>query len=105
MVTRATHPANAMLNYLYGMLEICTRLQTVADGNDATRGVVHGDHTSGRDTFVFDLMEPGRPLAERRVLDLLREHEFVTADFVVTSKGTCRVASPMIRNVIAEGVG
>lgn len=87
---RATHPVNAMLNYAYGMLEIRTRIQAIADGYDPTRGIVHGDHATGRDTFVFDLMEPGRPLAERRVLGMLREHEFAKADFSVTRKGTCR---------------
>ncbi|CAN0180416.1 unnamed protein product, partial [Chrysoparadoxa australica] len=66
---RATHPVNAMLNYTYGMLEIRTRIQAISDGYDPTRGIVHGDHATGRDTFVFDLMEPGRPLAERRVLE------------------------------------
>lgn len=98
---RATHPVNAMLNYAYGMLEIRTRIQAIADGYDPTRGIVHGDHASGRDTFVFDLMEPGRPLAERRVLDMLREHEFAKADFVVTSSGTCRVSPIIARQVAA----
>lgn len=95
---RATHPVNAMLNYAYGILEIQTRIRVIADGRDPTRGIVHGDHTSGRDTFVFDLMEPGRPTAERRVLEMLREHEFAKADFAVTGKGTCRVGAKLISN-------
>lgn len=94
---RATHPVNAMLNYAYGMLEIRTRIQAIADGYDPRRGIVHGDHASGRDTFVFDLMEPGRPAAERRVLEMLREHEFAKADFVVTSKGTCRLGASLAK--------
>lgn len=49
------------------------------------------NHVTGRDAFVFDLMEPERGLAERRVLEMLRNHEFAKADFVVTSKGTCRL--------------
>jgi CRISPR-associated protein Cas1 len=98
---RATHPVNAMLNYVYGMLEIRTRIQAIADGYDPTRGIVHGDHANGRDTFVFDLMEPGRPLAERRVLEILREHEFAKGDFVVTSKGTCRVYTHIAQAVLS----
>ncbi|WP_420331927.1 CRISPR-associated endonuclease Cas1 [Oceanicaulis alexandrii] len=94
---RATHPVNAMLNYAYGMLEIRTRIQVIADGCDPTRGIVHGDNASPRDTFVFDLMEPGRPVAERRLVEMLREHEFAKADFVVTSKGTCRVGPKLTR--------
>lgn len=96
---RATHPVNAMLNYTYGMLEVQTRIQTIADGYDPTRGIVHGDHVSGRDTFVFDIMEPCRPVAERRVLKMLREHEFAKADFAVTSKGICRVGPDLARDV------
>lgn len=96
---RATHPVNVMLNYAYGMLEIRTRIQAIADGYDPTRGIVHGDHLSGRDTFVFDLMEPGRPVAERRVLEMLREHEFLKGDFVVTSNGACRLCPQLARNI------
>ncbi|PWE17810.1 CRISPR-associated endonuclease Cas1 [Marinicauda salina] len=100
---RATHPVNAMLNYAYGILEARTRLQVIAEGYDPTRGIVHGDKTDpDRETLVFDLMEPGRPLAERRVLTLLREHIFHPADFVVTEKGTCRVAAEITRNILLE---
>lgn len=96
---RATHPVNAILNYAYGMLELRTHIQAIPDGYDPTRGIVHGDHASGQDTFVLDLMEPGRPVAERRVLELLGEHEFAKADFVVTSNGTCRLGRELARYV------
>jgi len=88
---RATHPVNAMLNYAYGMLEIRTRIAIIAEGYDPTIGIVHGDTRTDRDTFVFDKMEPGRPEAERRVLALLKEHEFSAKDFGVSENGTCRM--------------
>ena len=93
-----------MLNYAYGMLEIRTRIQAIADGYDPTRGIVHGDQASGRDTFVFDLMEPGRPVAERRVLEMLREHEFAKADFRLTNKGTCRVVPDAVSYIFKTKV-
>jgi CRISP-associated protein Cas1 len=97
---RATHPVNAMLNYVYGMLEIRTRIQVIADGHDPTRGIVHGDGHSGRDTYVFDLMEAGRPEAERRVLELLDKTDLIAADFVVSSTGTCRVGPQLVRRIV-----
>lgn len=57
----------------------------IVHGYDPTSGIVHGDHARGGNTLVFDLMEPGRPVAERRVLEMLREHELAKADFMVTS--------------------
>ncbi|WP_417494474.1 CRISPR-associated endonuclease Cas1 [Maricaulis sp.] len=98
---RATHPVNAMLNYVYGMLEIRTRIRAIADGYDPTRGVVHGEGSSGRDGYVFDLMEAGRSEAERRVLRLLVQQEFSKADFATTTTGTCRV-QPHLASLIAS---
>lgn len=88
---RATHPVNAMLNYVYGLLEIRTRIQVIADGYDPTRGIVHGDGSSGRDAYVFDLMEAGRPEAEQNVLSLLKNQNFAAADFPLSNAGNCRV--------------
>ena len=97
---RATHPVNAMLNYVYGMLEIQTRIKVIADGYDPTRGIMHGDHTGGRNTFVFDRMEPGRPVAEHRVLEILQEDDFEKGDFVLTSQGTCRICVELARRLV-----
>jgi CRISPR-associated protein Cas1 len=99
---RATHPINAMLNYAYGILEAQTRIQVIADGYDPTWGIVHGDKQDDRHTFVFDRMEPGRPVADRRVLELVREHKFSAADFTITAKGTCRLSPELARLVVGQ---
>lgn len=99
---RATHPVNAMLNYAYGLLEIRTRVHAIADGYDPTLGIVHGDGASGRDTYVFDLVEAGRPNAERFVLSLLRENELRADDFTTNSSGTCRLNPEMSRRVLGS---
>jgi CRISPR-associated protein Cas1 len=96
---RATHPINAMLNYAYGILEAQTRIQVVAEGYDPTRGIGHGDKQDDRHTFVFDRMEPGRPIAERRILKFVRDHKFSATDFTITSKGTCRLNPELARLV------
>ena len=96
---RATHPVNAMLNYLYGMLEIRTRIQVIADGNDPRRGILHGGGASGRDTYVFDLMEAGRPLAELAVLNLIQNHSLTATDFTFSSTGVCRTGTELARSL------
>ena len=86
-----------MLNYLYGMLEIRTRIQVVAGGFDPTRGILHGDGASGRDAYVFDLMESGRPSIERRVLKILSERALRGCDVEVSSTGICRLNPEIFR--------
>jgi len=98
----ATHPVNALLNYAYGMLEARTRMAIIAEGYDPTRGILHGGPKQNRDTYVFDLMEPQRPSAERVVLDLLAEHSLHPADFQVNRHGHCRVGPELARVVSGQ---
>jgi CRISP-associated protein Cas1 len=97
---RATHPINAMLNYAYGMLEVQTRINIITQGYDPTKGIIHGDKYNNRQTFVFDRMEPARPLADRRVLALIYNNTFSPSDFTINSAGTCRL-NPELARVVA----
>jgi hypothetical protein len=57
----AIKPANAILNYLYAILEAETRLACLTLGLDPGLGIVHADHRD-RDSFALDLMEaPDQP--------------------------------------------
>jgi CRISPR-associated endonuclease Cas1 len=56
----AVNPPNAMLNYLYAILESEARLALAALGLDPGMGVLHNDLRS-RDSLACDLMEPIRP--------------------------------------------
>src|SRR5690242_6568184 len=60
----AANPANAILNYLYAVLESETRLAAAALGLDPGLGFLHVD-TPARDSLACDLMEPVRPQVER----------------------------------------
>src|SRR6185437_1192311 len=64
----AVNPPNAMLNYLYALLESEARLAIAALGLDPGLGVMHFDSPS-RDSLASDLMEPIRPLVDAYVLD------------------------------------
>jgi CRISPR-associated endonuclease Cas1 len=53
----AVNPVNAILNYLYALLESEARLAAAALGLDPGLGVLHVD-TPNRDSLALDLMEP-----------------------------------------------
>src|SRR5262249_36498610 len=56
----AANPINAMLNYLYALLESEARLAAAALGLDPCLGFLHSD-ANARDSLACDLMEPVRP--------------------------------------------
>jgi CRISPR-associated endonuclease Cas1 len=90
----AVNPANALLNYLYAILEAEARLACLAVGLDPGLGVLHADQKA-RDSLALDIVEPVRPLVDRFVLRILTERGFRGADFVETRQGACRVLSPL----------
>jgi CRISPR-associated protein Cas1 len=64
----AVNPANAMLNYMYALLESEARLSAAAVGLDPGIGFLHVD-TDARDSLACDLMEPVRPQVDAFLLD------------------------------------
>lgn len=64
----AANPANAILNYLYALLESEARLAAAALGLDPGLGVLHVD-TQARDSLACDLMEAVRPQVDGYLLD------------------------------------
>jgi CRISPR-associated protein Cas1 len=87
----ATHPINAMLNYVYGMLESRMRIEAIAEGYDPNIGIMHNRNLPDRHSFVFDRMEPLRPVVDRTVLKLVAEETFSGADFQLQSNGVVRL--------------
>ncbi|WP_091771667.1 CRISPR-associated endonuclease Cas1 [Maricaulis salignorans] len=84
------------------MLEIRTRIQVIADGFDPTRGILHADGASGRDAYVFDLMESARPDEEYRILRTLRRQNFIPADLAVSSTGGCRMSPALATALVSD---
>lgn len=97
---RATNPANALLNYLYAILEAEARLAALAVGLDPGMGVLHAD-VRARDSLACDLMEAGRPAVDAFVLDLLRVHTFSRDDFFENVDGVCRVTANLTPSLAA----
>jgi len=94
----ATNPVNALLNYLYSLLESESRLALLAAGCDPTLGVLHADQRN-RDSFALDAMEPIRPDVDAFVLDLLEAHVFTSREFVELPNGVCRVRAPLTHDL------
>jgi len=83
---RAGNPANAMLNYLYALLDSETRIAILTMGLDPGVGILHADQPA-RDSLVYDLMEPVRPAVDAWLLALLRERRFARDDFCESPDG------------------
>ncbi len=90
----AVNPANAILNYLYSVLETEARIAARTLGLDPSMGLLHSDRRF-RASLVHDLVEPVRPLVDAYVLELLEKHVFSARDFVETRTGTCRLVPPL----------
>lgn len=91
---RAVNPHNAIINYLYSLLEGEASLALRAVGLDPGLGVVHLDKYA-RDSLSLDLMEAARPEVDAYVLDLLDGHRFRARDFHETKSGGCRISKPL----------
>jgi CRISPR-associated endonuclease Cas1 len=94
----ATNPANAMLNYLYALLEAECRLACLAIGLDPGLGIFHTDQ-QGRDSMALDLMEALRPHADAFLLRELRAHPLRKRDFVEDATGTVRLLAPLTHHL------
>ena len=94
----AVSPANAILNYLYSIVEAESAIAARAVGLDPGLGVLHADQPN-RDSLADDLMEPVRPLVDRYVLRLLASRRFALSDFHETRQGVCRVTTRLAREL------
>jgi hypothetical protein len=91
---RPPNPVNAILNYLYTLLESETRLAITALGLDPGFGLLHVDHAT-RDSLVYDLMEPVRPKIDAYVLDWITQTPLKRSWFFEQRDGCCRLMSEL----------
>lgn len=88
-----------MLNYAYGILESQVRMQVMAAGLDPKVGLLHGS-ARGKYGLVYDLMEPLRPVVDRKVLAFVETHTFHAADFTIRPDGVCRLNWEMASRLV-----
>jgi hypothetical protein len=91
---KAERPVNAMLNYLYSLVEAEAILACQAVGLDPGLGIVHAD-AKGRQSLALDIMEPVRPEVDGFVLDMVERRTFRKAEFTETSDGHVRLFAPL----------
>lgn len=86
----AVNPPNAMLNYMYALLESESRLAAAAVGLDPGIGVLHVD-TDARDSLACDLMEAARPDVDAYLLKWIMEGPLRREWFFEQRDGSCRL--------------
>jgi CRISPR-associated endonuclease Cas1 len=86
----AVNPPNAILNYLYALLESEARLAIATLGLDPGIGVMHVDSPS-RDSLACDLMEVVRPQVDAYLLDWIIREPIHREWFFEQRDGNCRL--------------
>ena len=89
----AANPVNAILNYLYAVLESEARFAAAALGLDPGLGFIHADGKA-RDSLACDLMEPVRPEVDAWVLDWITREPLKREWFFEQRDGDCRLMAP-----------
>jgi CRISPR-associated protein Cas1 len=90
----SANPVNAILNYLYALLESECRLASAALGLDPEMGVLHMDKPT-RDSFACDLMEAVRPDVDAYVLNWIARQPLKRGWFFEERNGNCRLMSDL----------
>jgi CRISPR-associated endonuclease Cas1 len=90
----ATNPPNAILNYLYALLESEARRASAILGLDPGLGVLHADGPI-RDSLACDLMEPVRPKVDAYVLNWITREPLKRDWFFEQRNGNCRLMGPL----------
>jgi CRISP-associated protein Cas1 len=76
----ASHPINAMLNYAYIVEAGRLAKALAANGLCLSIGYLHSDK-KGRNSLVWDAIEPLRPAIDAKVFAFIEAHEFARRDF------------------------
>jgi CRISP-associated protein Cas1 len=95
----ASHPINAMLNYAYVVEAGRLAKALAARGLALQIGYLHSDKV-GRNSLVWDCIEPLRPIIDARVFRYIEGREFKRADFVQTTASTYRLERDIITQLL-----
>jgi CRISPR/Cas system-associated endonuclease Cas1 len=92
--SRATTPGNALLNYLYAILESEMTVALLAGGLDPGIGMFHAD-IDGRSSLALDAIEAVRPYVEYWLFTYFQATAFANRDFHELPDGEVRLSHPL----------
>jgi CRISP-associated protein Cas1 len=97
----ASHPVSAMINYC--VVVEAGRLARALSGLGLAIqiGFLHADK-HGRNSLVWDAIEPLRASINARVFAFIASREFVRSDFPASGSSTHRIAQPIIAELLAR---
>ena len=95
----ASHPVNAMLNYAYVVEAGRLAKALVARGLALQIGYLHSDK-KGRNSLVWDAIEPLRVEINDKVFRYIESREFKRSDFVQTSPSSYRLERDIIQQLL-----
>ena len=95
----AAHPINAMLNYAYVVEAGRLAKALAARGLALPIGFLHSDR-KGRNSLVWDAIEPLRPAIDARVFAYVGKREFARSDFPQTGRSTFRLSREIIQSML-----
>ena len=102
----ASHPINAMLNYAYVIEAGRLARALAARGLALQIGFLHKPKR-GRNSLVWDAIEPLRPMIDARVFEFVASHEFGRTDFPQAGLNVVRLSRQltqlMLHSVILPG--
>ena len=87
----ASHPINAMLNYAYIVEAGRLAKALAAQGLCLSIGFLHSDK-KGRNSLVWDAIEPLRPAIDAKVFAFVEAHEFARRDFPQSGYNVHRIS-------------
>jgi CRISPR/Cas system-associated endonuclease Cas1 len=97
----ASHPINAMLNYAYVVEAGRLARALHARGLALQIGFLHADK-GGRNSLVWDAIEPLRPAIDARVFSYIASREFRRVDFVPCGANVCRLDREITSNLLTR---
>ncbi len=95
----ASHPVNAMLNYAYVVEAGRLAKALIARGMALQIGYLHSDK-KGRNSLVWDAIEPLRVEINDKVFRYIESREFKRSDFVQTSASSYRLERGIIQQLL-----
>ena len=97
----AAHPVNAMLNYAYVVEAGRLAKALSARGLALPIGFLHSDK-KGRNSLVWDAIEPLRPTIDANVFGYIGKREFTRRDFPQAGVNTFRLSRNIISAILTD---